>query len=122
MTAIALKKGPHLALMLDSGGDPNMADGKGQTPLIAAIRLGWRDGIAALLDHRADANLPNRGGETPLIAAVQERDVPTVRRLLGMGADPDRADHVAGFSARDYAHRDERVRDLSRLVDAVPKR
>jgi ankyrin repeat protein len=64
----------------------------------------------------------NRMGETPLIVAVQQRQTPIVRQLLAAGADPDRTDTAAGYSARDYAQRDPRARDILKLiVDKKPK-
>ena len=55
----------------------------------------------------------NRMGETPLIVAVQQRQTPIVRRLLAAGANPDKTDNAAGYSARDYAQRDNRARATS---------
>ena len=34
------------------------------------------------------------------------------------GADPDKADHAAGYSARDYAQRDPRARDILRMIES----
>jgi ankyrin repeat protein len=59
----------------------------------------------------------NKSGETPLIIAVQQRDAGMVKTLLAAGADPDRTDAVAGYSARDYANRDSRARDIQKLID-----
>jgi hypothetical protein len=39
--------------------------------------------------------------------------------LLKAGADPDKADHAAGYSARDYAKRDTRNPGILRLIDTV---
>jgi ankyrin repeat protein len=61
-------------------------------------------------------------GETALIIAVQQRDVPMVRMLLEAGANPDKPDSAAGYSARDYATRDPRARDILKLInDKKPK-
>ena len=61
-------------------------------------------------------------GETPLIIAVQQREVPIVRQLLDAGANPDRTDTAAGYSARDYATRDPRAHDILQLIeDKKPK-
>ena len=51
-------------------------------------------------------------GETPLIVAVQQRQPPIVKLLLAAGADPDKTDSAAGYSARDYAKRDSRAREI----------
>ena len=103
--------------------DPNLADKNGDTPLIIGARLGFSEGVERLLRARALVDKPNRLGETPLIVAVQGRQAGIVRMLLEAGADPDKADHAAGYSARDYAKRDSRSADLLRLMDTVkPKK
>lgn len=107
--------------LLAQGADPNLAGRGGDTPLIEAARIGWRPGLARLLGARADVNKPNRRGETPLIVAVQQRQVETVALLLRAGADPDRKDYVAGYSARDYARRETRVPLLLGLIESAPK-
>ena len=103
--------------LLNKGADPNLAGKGGDTPLIAAARVGFQNAIEWLLGLGAKVNTPNRMGETPLIIAVQLREIPVVRLLLNAGADPDRADHAAGFSARDYATRDPRAREILKLID-----
>jgi ankyrin repeat protein len=46
-----------------------------------------------------------------------------VKALLEAGADPDHSDNVAGYSARDYARRDARARDVLKLIeDLRPKK
>ena len=42
--------------------------------------------------------------------------------LLDAGANPDRSDAAAGYSARDYATRDPRAREILKLIeDKKPK-
>jgi len=61
-------------------------------------------------------------GETALIIAVQQRDATMVRLLLNAGANPDKPDSAAGYSARDYATRDTRDREILKLInDKKPK-
>lgn len=103
--------------LLKQGADPNLAGKGGDTPLIAAARVGFEPAIEWLISLGAKVDAPNRMGETPLIIAVQQRELPVVRLLLSKGADPDRADHAAGFSARDYAQRDTRSRELLKLIE-----
>lgn len=105
--------------LLGKGADPNLAGHAGTTPLVSAAQLGWFDGVDLLLKAGAKVDVPNRQGETALIVAVQVRNLPIVRRLLQAGADPDRTDHAAGMSAREYAQRDNRVRDTLRLIETV---
>jgi hypothetical protein len=42
-----------------------------------------------------------------------------VEILLKAGASPDKADHAAGYTARDYAKRDNRNPQLLRLIETV---
>lgn len=108
--------------LLNKGADPNLAGKGGDTPLIAAARVGFQNAIEWLIGLGAKVDAPNRMGETPLIIAVQQRETPIVRLLLNAGANPDRADHAAGYSARDYAARDSRARDILKLIeDKKPK-
>ncbi|MGE5561754.1 MAG: ankyrin repeat domain-containing protein [Bacillota bacterium] len=109
--------------MLNKGADPNLQGAGGDTPLIAAAKAGFDQAVGWLLGLGAKVDTPNRAGETPLIIAVQQRDTRMVKELLAAGADPDRTDNVAGYSARDYANRDARARDIQKLInDKKPKK
>lgn len=88
--------------LLQEGANPNIADNRGRTPLIAAAELNFIEGVQALVDAGARLDIANETGETPLIAAVHARNVDLIEVLVKAGADPDRADN-AGRSARDYA-------------------
>jgi ankyrin repeat protein len=103
--------------LLNNGADPNLAGAGGDTPLIAAARAGFNEASAWLLELGAKVDGINRMGETALIIAVQRRNLAMVRRLLAAGADPDRPDAAAGYSARDYAKRDTRSRDFLKLIE-----
>ena len=108
--------------LLNKGADPNLNGKDGDTPLIAAARVGFESGVEWLIGLGAKVNATNRMGETPLIVAVQQHQLPIVKVLLSHGADPDRTDHAAGYSARDYATRDNRARDILKLInDHKPK-
>jgi uncharacterized protein len=105
--------------LLNKGADPNLQGKNGDTPLITAARVGFDEAAGWLIGLGAKVDGTNKGGETPLIIAVQQRDVPMVKLLLQHGADPDRTDHVAGYSARDYANRDARARDIQKLINEM---
>ena len=107
--------------LLNKGADPNLPAGNSDTPLIAAAKAGFDDGVSTLISLGAKVDATNKSGETPLIVAVQQRDAKLVKFLLEQGADPDRADTVAGYSARDYAKRDSRSRDILKLIESVKK-
>jgi ankyrin repeat protein len=102
--------------LLNKGADPNLGGKGGDTPLIAASRVGFESATEWLISLGAKVDGTNKMGETPLIIAVQQREAQIVRVLLGAGADPDKADSAAGYSARDYATRDTRARDILKLI------
>jgi ankyrin repeat protein len=116
--AIARKDPEWTGFLLNKGADPNLGGKAGDTPLIVAARYGFGDAVEWLLSLGAKVDGTNRMGETALITAVQQRQTPVVRQLLEAGADPDKADHAAGYSARDYAQRDTRSRDILQLIQA----
>lgn len=88
--------------LLQEGANPNIADNRGRTPLIAAVEIGFVEGVEALVEAGARMDIANETGETPLIAAVHARNIELIEVLVSAGADPDRADN-AGRTARDYA-------------------
>ena len=106
------------------------AAGLFQAPAQAQFRGGYaflhavesRDGTKATDALKGDASLVNtrhpESGETALILAVQAKNAAMVRLLVKRGANPDKADHVAGMSARDYAKRDDRSGQIVTLLDA----
>jgi len=103
---------------LSEGANPNEAGANGDTPLIIAARIGSVGIAEQLLVRKADIDKENDRGETPLIVAVQARQVPMVKLLLDHGANPDKTDHFAGRSARDYAKQDTRAREILATIEA----
>jgi ankyrin repeat protein len=108
-----------LRYLLSKGARADATDKNGDTPLILATQLGWQDGVTALLQSGAKVNGGNVRGETPLILAVHKRDVQMIRFLLANGADPKRNDRIAGYSALDYAKRDDRTGMIVRLLETA---
>lgn len=104
--------------LLGKGANPGIADRQGMTPLMHATLLGFTEGADVLLNNGAQVDQTNSRGETALILAVQRRDGALVRMLIARRANPDRSDHVAGMSARDYARRDDRTGTMLALLDA----
>ena len=105
-------------LMLRNGADVELRGRDGDTPLVLAARLGFVDAVGWLLGLGAKVDSENKMGETALIVAVQARNARLVRALLAAKADPDKTDH-AGYSARDYAKRDNRSRQMSEIIEAA---
>ena len=116
--ALARRDDEWTGFLLNKGADPNLPGIGGNTPLITAARVGYEDAVGWLLGLGAKVDATNKMGETALIAAVQTHQVPVVRVLLQAGADPDKTDSAQGFSARDYATRDPRSRDVLKLIEA----
>jgi uncharacterized protein len=116
---IAIKRSDQdwTGFLLNKNADPNASGAAGDTPLIAAARVGFDEAAGWLLDIGAKVDEDNKMGETPLIVAVQQRDTRLVKLLLDHGANPDKADSAAGYSARDYAKRDPRAREILMMID-----
>lgn len=105
--------------LLKEGADPSIPDANGDTALHIAARIGFEQAADYMVSMRAKVDATNRRGETPLIVAVNHRQPRIVELLLKAGANPDKADHVAGFSARDYAKRDSRNPQILKLIENV---
>jgi ankyrin repeat protein len=116
--AIGDRNEDYTAFLLNQGADPNLPGKDGDTPLIAAARIGYEQAAEWLIGQGAKVDAANRMGETPLIIAVQTRQLPLVKLLLTAGANPDKTDHAAGLSAREYAARDTRARDIQQVIEA----
>jgi uncharacterized protein len=110
-----------LGYLLQKGANPNLADKKGTTPLMLATQLNYVDGIDWLVQKKAQVDQTNRSGETALILAVQLRNAEAVRTLLKAGANPDKKDSRAGYSARDYARQDGRASAIVSIIESHGK-
>jgi ankyrin repeat protein len=116
--AISRRDDEWTGFLLNQGADPNLAARNGDTPLIAAARVGYLGAAADLIRMKVKVDAANRMGETALIVAVQQRQPTLVKLLLAAGANPDRADSAAGLTARDYAKRDTRSREILKIIEA----
>lgn len=117
---IAISRSDELwtAFLIGKGANPNFPASNGDTPLIAAARVGFINGMEMLLGRGAKVDATNKMGETALIQAVQQRQLGAVKLLLESGADPDWRDAAAGYSARDYAKRDTRNREILAAIES----
>lgn len=118
---IARRDATWLGFLLAKDANPNLADNKGDTPLMDAVQARFEEAARLLISHGAQVDKANDSGETPLIRAVQLRDVSLVRLLAGQGANPDKRDSIAGMSARDYATRDTRTPGLLDAINSAKK-
>jgi ankyrin repeat protein len=117
--AIARSDDLWTKFLIGKGANVNLAAANGDTPLITAARVGFTDAIDLLLQLGAKVDAANKMGETPLILAVQQRQVEAVKLLLAKGANPDKKDAAAGYSAREYAKRDTRNREILAAIEAA---
>ena len=108
-----------MGFLLGKGARVDIKDNDGNTPLIITAQLGFTDGADLLIGQRAAVDATNNSGETALILATQRRDIALVRLLLTSGANPDKADTIAGMSARAYAKRDGRSDTILKLMDEI---
>lgn len=112
---------PYLNFVIGKGGDVNLPNRNGDTPLMLAVRYQQPSTARLLLDRRARTDVVNRQGETALTAAVQVHNAELVTLLLDAGADPDRNDNT-GTSPRAYAAKDDRFPAIARLLADAPAR
>jgi ankyrin repeat protein len=81
---------------VNKGADPNLPGKGGDTPLIAAARVGYDDAAEWLLGQGAKSMVQTAWAKRPLIIAVQQRQVAMVNLLLAAGANPDKTDQCGG--------------------------
>ena len=70
--------------LIENGINPNLADGRGRTPLHKAAFWGHAKTAKALIQHGANANARNELRETPLHIAAEYDQVETVEVLLDL--------------------------------------
>lgn len=68
--------------MLKGGVNPNVANDRGNTPLIISASLGDVPAVRELLAYRANVNAANNEGNTPLIYAARYNHLDTVLALI----------------------------------------
>ena len=111
---------PWLNMLLSRGGDANLGNRDGDTPLRRAVQLGWTDAIPYLSSHGVRINDSGPSGETALHFAVQRRDIAMVRALIAAGANPDISDNITGKTPRDLAREDTRTPAILAALDERP--
>jgi hypothetical protein len=100
----AAREGDLVALRsLLAGGDPDVRDADGRTPLHDAAAAGQAGALEVLIEAQADLDAIARSGRTPLIEAAEGGHVEAARVLLEAGADVNRSHR--GGSALEIAER-----------------
>jgi len=97
-----MKDKRYLEDLLAAGGNPNLMDEVGQTPIYVAILHQRRDAVELLLDKGADIDHVDQSSKTPINYAVSTRHYSLAMLLLRRGADP-RIKNRWGYSAVDTA-------------------
>jgi hypothetical protein len=96
----------QLAVYVEAGVDPNLANQKGDSLLMLAAYHGHAATVRALLERGADPNRPNDRGQTPLAGAVFKGETEVIRSLLDGGADPDAGQPSAVATAQMFERAD----------------
>ena len=78
-----------VALLLDRGADPDVANTKGETPLMLAAGAGNEDVVKLLLKHNAQVGLRSGAGETAMSFAARSGNHAITPLLEAKGARPD---------------------------------
>ena len=74
-------------LLLEHGGDPQLANDMGQIPLAGAAFKGNTEMTRLLIEHGADVNARMADGKTPLMFAAMFNRLEIIDLLLEHGAD-----------------------------------
>jgi penicillin amidase len=105
--------------LLDAGADPTISSGNGLhvAPIHAATAEDSDDIVDLLLQRKVPLNVTTGEGFTALHNAVQNGNLPVIRKLLELGADPAQPMYE-GKTALDFAHEFEHP-EAAKLIEAA---
>jgi len=89
----------------------NVADKKGNTPLLNALSIRYYDIVPLLLHYGADVNPVNNDGKTPLYYAAINNQLNIIKDLVEYGADT-----LVLFDGKDIADNPNIANDIRRYI------
>ena len=92
-------RGDMAAVLVKAGGDPNMPNRSGQTPLHFAAQLGDALAVGSMLERDGDPNYADNDGLTALHYAAAAGHSRVMEQLINSGADPSLEDHNGNTAA-----------------------
>ena len=107
----------RIGYLLEHGADVNTRFGDGYTPLVNAVRFGFRSVATYLTEHKADVNLADISHWTPLMYAAWNDDAETVNLLAKHGAKLDASDSD-GLNALSIASQAGKAKSAAALIEA----
>lgn len=100
--AVLFNREDHVELLLEYGGDPNLTEESGLTPLHVAAAGGNFTILGQLLDAGGNPNIRDQSGYTPLMKAVGSGNPFIVSSLIMAGGQPYLQDY-RGMNCFDLA-------------------
>ncbi|NXM53623.1 ANKR7 protein, partial [Illadopsis cleaveri] len=85
--AVEHQQEEHVAILLEHGADPNLADADSNTGLHLAVLSGNTAEAGLLLEHNASSDAQNEGGYTPLNLAASKQHEEMLECLPKKAAD-----------------------------------
>ncbi len=110
-----------LNVLLADGADINVADQKGNTPLMVASKNGNPRIVGIILAHNPDVDVKNADGKTALMIAAEHGQTLVVEQLIEEGANFE-AKNAEGFTPLEIARRNGHAEIVQILQNKTEKR